>query len=161
GDHTKALIGQLIIFNQILGELRLDIREQVRQAGSQTDRRTGEPWLRLCAPQVKEMALIRNSILECQVCGFHEPRSRCSPNPCYKGVACLESLQYPGFTCGACPPGTSGNGTHCEDIDECSLQPCFSPEACVNTVGGFSCRPCPPGLWGAPLAGTGLDSPRR
>uniref|UniRef100_H3DRE7 EGF-like domain-containing protein n=1 Tax=Tetraodon nigroviridis TaxID=99883 RepID=H3DRE7_TETNG len=135
GDHTKALIGQLIIFNQILGELRLDIREQV-----------------------KEMALIRNSILECQVCGFHEPRSRCSPNPCYKGVACLESLQYPGFTCGACPPGTSGNGTHCEDIDECSLQPCFSPEACVNTVGGFSCRPCPPGLWGAPLAGTGLDA---
>lgn len=30
GDHTKALIGQLIIFNQILGELREDIREQVR-----------------------------------------------------------------------------------------------------------------------------------
>lgn len=29
GDHTKALIGQLIIFNQILGELREDIREQV------------------------------------------------------------------------------------------------------------------------------------
>ncbi|KAK1895265.1 Thrombospondin-3a, partial [Dissostichus eleginoides] len=28
GDHTKALIGQLIIFNQILGELRMDIREQ-------------------------------------------------------------------------------------------------------------------------------------
>lgn len=33
GDHTKALIGQLIIFNQILGELRQDIREQVRPAG--------------------------------------------------------------------------------------------------------------------------------
>lgn len=29
GDHTKVLIGQLIIFNQILGELREDIREQV------------------------------------------------------------------------------------------------------------------------------------
>lgn len=36
GDHTKALIGQLIIFNQILGELRQDIREQVRL--SETDR---------------------------------------------------------------------------------------------------------------------------
>lgn len=35
GDHTKALIGQLIIFNQILGELRLDIREQVRQIDRQ------------------------------------------------------------------------------------------------------------------------------
>lgn len=32
GDHTKALIGQLIIFNQILGELRQDIREQVKDS---------------------------------------------------------------------------------------------------------------------------------
>ncbi|XP_027868084.1 thrombospondin-3a isoform X3 [Xiphophorus couchianus] len=134
GEHTKALIGQLIIFNQILGELRQDIREQV-----------------------KEMSLIRNTILECQVCGFHEPRSRCSPNPCYRGVSCMDSLQYPGYTCGQCPPGTTGNGTHCRDVDECELQPCYSPEACVNTEGGFSCQPCPPGLWGAPLAGTGLD----
>ncbi|XP_053744093.1 thrombospondin-3a isoform X1 [Synchiropus splendidus] len=134
GDHTKALIGQLIIFNQILGELRQDIREQV-----------------------KEMSLIRNTILECQVCGFHEPRSRCAPNPCYPGVPCMESLHFPGYTCGPCPPGTSGNGTHCEDVDECQLYPCFSPEACVNTIGGFSCQPCPPGLWGAPLVGSGLD----
>ncbi|KAK5614040.1 Thrombospondin-3a [Crenichthys baileyi] len=134
GEHTKALIGQLIIFNQVLGELRQDIREQV-----------------------KEMSLIRNTILECQVCGFHEPRSRCSPNPCYKGVSCMDSLQYPGYTCGPCPPGTTGNGTHCRDIDECELQPCYSPGGCVNTVGGFSCKLCPPGLWGAPLAGTGLD----
>ncbi|MGH0185470.1 UNVERIFIED_CONTAM: hypothetical protein FKN15_018079 [Acipenser sinensis] len=29
GDQTKALIGQLILFNQILGELREDIREQI------------------------------------------------------------------------------------------------------------------------------------
>ncbi|KAL6109881.1 thbs3 [Pungitius sinensis] len=134
GDHTKALIGQLIIFNQILGELRQDIREQV-----------------------KEMSLIRNTILECQVCGFHEPRSRCSPDPCYKGVSCMESLNYPGFTCGPCPPGTTGNGTHCQDVDECELQPCFSPGSCVNTVGGFICHPCPPGLWGAPLSGSGMD----
>ncbi|XP_078143167.1 thrombospondin-3a [Centroberyx gerrardi] len=134
GDHTKALIGQLIIFNQILGELRQDIREQV-----------------------KEMSLIRNTILECQVCGFHEPRSRCSPNPCYKGVSCMESLQYPGFSCGPCPAGTAGNGTHCQDIDECVLQPCFSPAACINSVGGFSCEPCPVGLWGAPLSGSGLE----
>lgn len=34
GDHTKALIGQLIIFNQILGELRQDIREQVSVVSS-------------------------------------------------------------------------------------------------------------------------------
>ncbi|MBN3307751.1 TSP3A protein, partial [Amia calva] len=135
GDHMKALVGQLLLFNQILGELREDIREQV-----------------------KEMSLIRNTILECQVCGFHEPRSRCSPNPCYKGVPCMESYEYPGYRCGPCPPGTLGNGTHCQDIDECSeAQPCFSALGCVNTPGGFRCEPCPPGYWGPPLSGTGLD----
>uniref|UniRef100_A0AAV2MEH8 EGF-like domain-containing protein n=1 Tax=Knipowitschia caucasica TaxID=637954 RepID=A0AAV2MEH8_KNICA len=134
GDHLKALIGQLIIFNQVLGELRLDIREQV-----------------------KEMSLIRNTILECQVCGFHEPRSRCSPNPCFKGVACVESLQFPGFTCGSCPSGFHGNGTHCEDEDECSVWPCHGHSLCVNSVGGFSCSPCPLGLWGAPVSGSGLS----
>uniref|UniRef100_A0A8C2BQM9 Thrombospondin 3b n=1 Tax=Cyprinus carpio TaxID=7962 RepID=A0A8C2BQM9_CYPCA len=94
-DHTKALIGQLIIFNQIMGALREDIREQT-----------------------KEMSLIRNTILECQVCGFHEPQSRCHPNPCYNGVSCMESMMFPGYQCGPCPDGMTGNGTHCQDIDE-------------------------------------------
>ncbi|KAM6968111.1 thrombospondin-3a [Aplochiton taeniatus] len=135
GDHTKALIGQLIIFNQILGELREDIREQV-----------------------KEMSLIRNTILECQVCGFHEPRSRCSPNPCFKGVSCQETYQFPGYSCGPCPEGTRGNGTHCHELDECTeAQPCYTPGACINTASGFACEPCPPGLWGPPLTGTGLE----
>ncbi|XP_056448779.1 thrombospondin-3a [Gadus chalcogrammus] len=134
GDHTKALIGQLIIFNQILGELRLDIREQV-----------------------KEMSLIRNSILECQVCGFQEPRSRCSPSPCYRGVSCVEAFEYPGYRCGSCPPGTTGNGTHCKDEDECGTWPCFSASLCRNTVGGFSCGPCPAGFWGPLLSGSGLE----
>ncbi|XP_042565039.1 thrombospondin-3a [Clupea harengus] len=135
GDHTKALIGQLIIFNQILGELREDIREQV-----------------------KEMSLIRNTILECQVCGFHEPRSRCSPNPCFKGVSCMETMDYPGYRCGPCPDGMRGNGTYCQDIDECYLaQPCYSNGACVNTAKGFTCEPCPPGLWGPPVMGVGVE----
>ncbi|XP_039608242.1 thrombospondin-3a isoform X1 [Polypterus senegalus] len=135
GDHTKALIGQLILFNQILGELREDIREQV-----------------------KEMALIRNTILECQVCGFHEPRSRCSPNPCFKGVSCMETYEYPGYRCGPCPEGMSGNGTHCQDIDECLLaQPCFPGARCVNTAVGFQCEACPPGYWGKTVSGVGVD----
>ncbi|XP_023646247.1 thrombospondin-3a-like [Paramormyrops kingsleyae] len=135
GDHTKALIGQLIIFNQILGELRQDIREQV-----------------------KEMSLIRNTILECQVCGFHEPHSRCLPSPCYQGVSCMETLDYPGYRCGPCPEGMMGNGTHCQDADECSLvQPCFSAAACVNSAPGFSCQPCPPGFTGPPVTGVGLE----
>uniref|UniRef100_A0A8C1XMD0 Thrombospondin 3a n=1 Tax=Cyprinus carpio TaxID=7962 RepID=A0A8C1XMD0_CYPCA len=135
GDHTKALIGQLIIFNQILGELREDIREQV-----------------------KEMSLIRNAILECQMCGFHEPRSRCQPNPCFNGVGCMETFDFPGYRCGPCPEGMIGNGTHCQDIDECSeAQPCYTPGACVNTAKGFTCEPCPPGFWGPPLSGFGVE----
>ncbi|KAJ8335208.1 hypothetical protein SKAU_G00408470 [Synaphobranchus kaupii] len=162
GDHTKALIGQLIIFNQILGELRQDIREQV-----------------------KEMSLIRNTIMECQVCGFHEPRSRCMPSPCYKGVHCMETFDYPGFRCGPCPEGMMGNGTHCQDIDECSLAlPCFTPAAsgvgveyakghkqecmdvdecvegacvpnsvCINTVGSYKCGQCKVGFYGNQTAG--------
>ncbi|KAI2654975.1 Thrombospondin-3a [Labeo rohita] len=114
GDHTKALIGQLIIFNQILGELREDIREQV-----------------------KEMSLIRNAILECQMCGFHEPRSRCQPNPCFKGVACMETFDFPGYRCGPCPEGMTGNGTHCQDIDE----------------GGYRCGQCKVGYVGNQTAG--------
>lgn len=44
GEQTKALVTQLTLFNQILVELRDDIRDQV-----------------------KEMSLIRNTIMECQV----------------------------------------------------------------------------------------------
>uniref|UniRef100_A0A8C1XHT1 Thrombospondin 3a n=1 Tax=Cyprinus carpio TaxID=7962 RepID=A0A8C1XHT1_CYPCA len=114
GDHTKALIGQLIIFNQILGELREDIREQ--------------------------------------------PRSRCQPNPCFNGVGCMETFDFPGYRCGPCPEGMIGNGTHCQDIDECSeAQPCYTPGACVNTAKGFTCEPCPPGFWGPPLSGFGVE----
>uniref|UniRef100_A0A9J8BLF2 Thrombospondin 3b n=1 Tax=Cyprinus carpio carpio TaxID=630221 RepID=A0A9J8BLF2_CYPCA len=114
GDHTKALIGQLIIFNQIMGALREDIREQT-----------------------KEMSLIRNTILECQVCGFHEPQSRCHPNPCYNGVSCMESMMFPGYQCGPCPDGMTGNGTHCQDIDE----------------GSFKCGQCKAGFVGHQTAG--------
>lgn len=50
--------------------------------------------------------------------GFHEQRSHCSPNPCFRGVDCMEVYEYPGYRCGPCPPGLQGNGTHCTDINE-------------------------------------------
>uniref|UniRef100_A0A671N4V6 Thrombospondin-3b-like n=1 Tax=Sinocyclocheilus anshuiensis TaxID=1608454 RepID=A0A671N4V6_9TELE len=139
GDHTKALIGQLIIFNQIMGELREDIREQT-----------------------KEMSLIRNTILECQVCGFHEPQSRCHPNPCYNGVSCMESMMFPGYQCGPCPAGMAGNGTHCQDIDEDCVDidectehfgACVPNSVCINTVGSFKCDQCKAGFVGNQTAG--------
>uniref|UniRef100_A0A674E2U7 Thrombospondin 3b n=1 Tax=Salmo trutta TaxID=8032 RepID=A0A674E2U7_SALTR len=114
-------------------------------------------------PAVKEMSLIRNTILECQACGeclksFHEPHSRCVPNLCYKGTPCTETREYPGYRCGACPEGMTGNGTHCQDIDECAVaRPCFSPEGCVNTAKGFTCEPCPVGFSGSVLSGVGME----
>uniref|UniRef100_A0A8C7M6L6 Thrombospondin 3a n=1 Tax=Oncorhynchus kisutch TaxID=8019 RepID=A0A8C7M6L6_ONCKI len=74
------------------------------------------------------------------------------------GLSCMETSDYPGYRCSPCPEGMTGNGTHCQDIDECSIaQPCYSPGACINTVKGFSCELCPPGLWGPPLFGVGLE----
>uniref|UniRef100_A0A8B9UXG4 Thrombospondin 3 n=1 Tax=Anas zonorhyncha TaxID=75864 RepID=A0A8B9UXG4_9AVES len=128
------------------------------------------------ASQVKEMSLIRNTIMECQVCGescvhpcsppcpalvsagFHEHRSRCNPNPCFSGVDCMETYEYPGYRCGPCPPGLEGNGTHCADIDECAhANPCFPGSKCINTAPGFRCEPCPRGYRGNTVSGVGAD----
>nr|KAF6398212.1 thrombospondin 3 [Rousettus aegyptiacus] len=138
GEQTKALVTQLTLFNQILVELRDDIRDQV-----------------------KEMSLIRNTIMECQVCGFHEQRSHCSPNPCFRGVDCMEVYEYPGYRCGPCPPGLQGNGTHCRDIDECAhADPCFPGSSCINTMPGFHCEACPRGYKGTRVSGVGIDYAR-
>uniref|UniRef100_A0A4W5MHR6 Thrombospondin 3b n=1 Tax=Hucho hucho TaxID=62062 RepID=A0A4W5MHR6_9TELE len=89
---------------------------------------------------------------------FTLPNSRCEPNLCYKGVPCTETQEYPGYHCGACPEAMTGNGTHCQDIDECALaRPCFSPEGCVNTAKGFTCEPCPVGFSGSLLSGVGVE----
>uniref|UniRef100_A0A8C0PKP1 Thrombospondin-3 n=2 Tax=Canis lupus familiaris TaxID=9615 RepID=A0A8C0PKP1_CANLF len=138
GEQTKALVTQLTLFNQILVELRDDIRDQV-----------------------KEMSLIRNTIMECQVCGFHEQRSHCSPNPCFRGVDCMEVYEYPGYRCGPCPPGLQGNGTHCTDINECAhADPCFPGVSCINTMPGFHCEACPRGYKGTRVSGVGIDYAR-
>ncbi|KAM6037708.1 LOW QUALITY PROTEIN: thrombospondin-3 [Theristicus caerulescens] len=138
GEQTKALVTQLTLFNQVLTDLREDIRDQV-----------------------KEMSLIRNTIMECQVCGFHEHRSRCNPNPCFSGVDCMETYEYPGYRCGPCPPGLEGNGTHCADIDECAYaNPCFPGSKCINTAPGFRCEPCPRGYRGNTVSGVGADYAR-
>ncbi|NXR35200.1 TSP3 protein, partial [Zosterops hypoxanthus] len=166
GEQTKALVTQLTLFNRVLTELREDIRDQV-----------------------KEMSLIRNTIMECQVCGecwqgsaptsgakrppcltfhlpllssgFHEHRSRCNPNPCFSGVDCMETYEYPGYRCGPCPPGLEGNGTHCVDIEECAhANPCFPGSKCINTAPGFRCEPCPRGYRGNTVSGVGVDYAR-
>ncbi|KAH8286857.1 hypothetical protein KR018_002895 [Drosophila ironensis] len=75
----------------------------------------------------------------------------CAPrvNPCHD-----ECINLPGsFRCGPCPPGYTGDGRFCRDVDECdgednggcSLQPRV---ACINTEGSYRCGRCPPGWKG-------------
>uniref|UniRef100_A0A2K5MVN0 Thrombospondin 3 n=1 Tax=Cercocebus atys TaxID=9531 RepID=A0A2K5MVN0_CERAT len=133
GEQTKALVTQLTLFNQILVELRDDIRDQV--------------W-------VDRSDCVHPS-------GFHEQRSHCSPNPCFRGVDCMEVYEYPGYRCGPCPPGLQGNGTHCSDINECvHADPCFPGSSCINTMPGFHCEACPRGYKGTQVSGVGIDYAR-
>lgn len=90
---------------------------------------------------------------------------RCGSGSCMKGVQCVDGQ---GITtehgqCGnspppSCPPGSTGDGIKCSDIDECEiLQPCFSKEACHNLSPGFRCDPCPRGYSGDAIQGVRMD----
>eukprot|EP00117_Sycon_ciliatum_P003759 scpid31014/ scgid8416/ Fibrillin-1; MP340 len=60
-------------------------------------------------------------------------------SPCHPNATCTNNV--PGFHC-VCNEGFSGNGTFCEDIDECSnvtLNNCDSNAACTNLDGTFQC----------------------
>ncbi|VDK77902.1 unnamed protein product [Litomosoides sigmodontis] len=80
-----------------------------------------------------------------------EDVDECESNPCYPGTACIN---LPGsFKCAGCPPGMTGNGMICLDIDECAsenLETCSKnpPVECINTIGSYECAPCPPGYTG-------------
>jgi len=71
----------------------------------------------------------------------------CSQNPF------VDCINLPGsFKCGPCPPGYSGNGRVCRDIDECSTNNggcSTSPLVeCINTPGSRRCGLCPAGFTG-------------
>ena len=66
----------------------------------------------------------------------------------------VECINLPGsFSCAPCPPGYSGNGRLCLDVDECrdgSNGGCSQVPLveCINLPGSRRCGPCPPGWQG-------------
>ncbi len=67
-----------------------------------------------------------------------------SPPPCYPGVSCVD-LSSGSVQCGACPPGTVGDGRQCRPGITCLQRPCFRTVQCFDTAEGFQCGPCPDG----------------
>ncbi|XP_035689728.1 fibrillin-2-like [Branchiostoma floridae] len=69
-----------------------------------------------------------------------------STNNCSSGADCQEEYLY--FSC-ACKEGFTGNGTTCEDNDECGngAADCDSNAVCTNIPGSYTCR-CDSGFHG-------------
>ena len=56
--------------------------------------------------------------------------------PCHDHATCNNTRG--GYVC-SCNEGFIGNGTHCEDDDECQNNPCSGNANCTNTIGSFQC----------------------
>ncbi|KAI8482345.1 hypothetical protein Bbelb_399360 [Branchiostoma belcheri] len=83
----------------------------------------------------------------------------CAANfaPCFPGVNCTDlppPADVGGYECGECPDGYTGNGTLCQDVDECETdEGSQCHHICVNFVGNFSCA-CADGYY---LADDGIS----
>ncbi|XP_029018544.1 thrombospondin-4a isoform X2 [Betta splendens] len=123
--------------------------------------------------QIKETSFLRNTISECLACGLvgrptnQSPSSGSQPSnvqaqvQCPLGTCFRQNMCIPtgsgSFKCAPCPDGYTGDGVHCDDVDECKLNPCFSGVRCVNTAPGFRCEKCPLGYTGPEIDGVGVS----
>ncbi|KAM6931101.1 thrombospondin-4a [Xenentodon cancila] len=129
--------------------------------------------------QIKETNFLRNTIAECLACGLGgnptntatnvspapspgqavlqpQAQSYCSPGTCFRRDMCIPS-ESGGFRCAPCPDGYTGDGVHCDDVNECQFNPCFPGVRCVNTAPGFRCEKCPLGYIGPEINGVGVS----
>ncbi|XP_043551316.1 thrombospondin-2-like [Chiloscyllium plagiosum] len=105
-----------------------------------------------CLGDAKDSKICNNNV--CPIDG-------CLSNPCFAGVECSSSPDG-SWDCGPCPPGYRGNGTFCEDINECDevsdvCHQVNGVQRCVNTEPGFHCLPCPPRYRGNQPFGLGIE----
>lgn len=112
-----------------------------------------------------------------------QPLSLCPTGTCFNQNMCIPTKSG-GFECAPCPDGYTGDGVHCDDVDEvgnvswvclcfcklllkvppvlvgvfqCQFNPCFSGVPCVNTAPGFHCGQCPLGYTGPEITGVGVS----
>ena len=73
--------------------------------------------------------------------------NECLDSPCFVGVYCTN---YPGsYSCGPCPVGFTGDGSHCEKIlHPCEKLNCFKDVPCVYKRQKYECGNCPPRFTG-------------
>uniref|UniRef100_A0A671UXC0 Thrombospondin 4a n=1 Tax=Sparus aurata TaxID=8175 RepID=A0A671UXC0_SPAAU len=83
------------------------------------------------------------------------PQISCAPGTCFRQSMCIPTSSG-NFQCAPCPDGYTGDGVHCDDVDECVFSPCFPGVRCVNTAPGFRCMQCPQGYTGPELNGVGV-----
>ncbi|KAI6071942.1 Thrombospondin-2 isoform X1 [Aix galericulata] len=124
------------------------IRERSRLCNSPEPQYGGKP----CVGDTKQHDMCNKK--DCPIDG-------CLSNPCFPGAEC-NSYPDGSWSCGPCPAGFLGNGTVCEDLDECIAvsDVCFKVNQvhrCVNTNPGFHCLPCPPRYKGSQPYGVGLE----
>ncbi|XP_041642868.1 thrombospondin-4a isoform X1 [Cheilinus undulatus] len=129
--------------------------------------------------QIKETNFLRNTLTECLPCDVSaglggsptntgpaptpgqfvmQPQhlTQCLPGTCFTQDMCIPT-DSGGFQCAPCPDGYTGDGVHCDDVDECQFGPCFPGVPCVNTAPGFRCGRCPLGYTGPELTGVGVS----
>uniref|UniRef100_A0AAR2L0K3 Thrombospondin 4a n=1 Tax=Pygocentrus nattereri TaxID=42514 RepID=A0AAR2L0K3_PYGNA len=80
--------------------------------------------------------------------------AKCAPGVCFQQSMCVATEQ--GFECTPCPEGYTGDGVHCDDVNECQFNPCSSGVRCINTAPGFRCESCPRGYTGDVVQGVGI-----
>lgn len=129
----------------------------------------------LLQQQIKETNFLRNTITECLACGLGgsptspdrrtgpghfvmQPQhmTQCRPGTCFRQDMCIRT-ESGVFQCAPCPDGYTGDGVHCDDVDECQFNPCFPGVRCVNTAPGFRCEKCPLGYTGPEITGVGIS----